>query len=50
MGFAEQERVFAPLDEVTGRQFVDQRPVHLLVEIEIETVERPVGIAEAVPV
>ena len=30
-----------------GRQFVDQRAVHLLVELEIEGVERAIGIAEA---
>ena len=44
---AEKERVFALRDEAAGGQLVDQRAVHLLVEIEIEGVERAIGIAEA---
>ena len=43
----EQERVFALRDEATGRELVDQRSIHLLVEIEIEGVERAAGITEA---
>ena len=43
----EEERVFALLDEAGGGELVDQHAIHLLVEIEIEAVERAVGIAEA---
>ncbi len=43
----EKERVVALRDEAAGRQLVDQRPVHFLVEIEIEGVERAIGIAKA---
>ncbi len=46
-GRAEEERVFALLDEAAGGQLVDERPIHLLVEIEVEAVERAIGIAEA---
>ena len=35
----EKERVLALRDEAAGGQLVDQRAVHLLVEIEIEGVE-----------
>jgi hypothetical protein len=34
-------------DEAARGEFVDQRPVHLLVEIEIEGIERAFGVAEA---
>ena len=44
---AEKERVFPLRDEAAGRELVDQRPVHLLVEIEIEGIERAIGIAKA---
>ena len=43
---AEEERVFALLDEARRGQIVDECPIHLLVEIEIKALERPVGIAE----
>lgn len=43
----EKERVFALADEAGRRQFVDERPIHLLVEIKIEPVERAVGVAKA---
>ena len=35
------------LRETRRRALVDERPVHLLVEIKVKGVERPVGIAEA---
>ena len=43
----EEEDVLALLDEAAGRQVVDERAVHLLVEIEIKGVERAIGVAEA---
>src|SRR3989441_1082300 len=43
----EKERVFPVCDEAAGGQLVDQRPVHLLIEIEIEGIERAIGIAKA---
>ena len=46
-GWPEKERVLALRDEAAGGELVDQRAIHLLVEIEIEGVERAVGIAEA---
>src|SRR5205809_7346200 len=45
--WAEKERVFPLRDEAAGRQLVDQRAVHLLVEIEIEGIERAIGSANA---
>ena len=42
-GRAEEEDVLALQDEAAGGQVVDQRAVHLLVEIEIEGVERAIG-------
>ena len=44
---AEEEGILALRDEARGREFVDERPVHLPVEGEIETVQRPVGAAVA---
>ena len=38
-GRAEEERVFALADEAGRRQLVDQRAIHLLVEIKIKPVE-----------
>jgi hypothetical protein len=43
----EKEGVFATADEGGGRQIEDEGAIHLLVEIEIEAVERLAGIAEA---
>ncbi len=43
----EKERVFALRDEAAGGELVDQRAIHLLVEIEIEGIERAIGIAKA---
>ena len=43
----EKEDVLALQDEAGGGQVVDERAVHLLVEIEIEGVERAIGIAKA---
>ena len=42
-----EKDVLALLNETGGGQLVDQRPVHLLVEIQIKGVQRAVGIAEA---
>ena len=44
---AEKERVLALRDEAAGRQFVDQRAVHLLVEIKVEIVQGAIRIVEA---
>ena len=46
-GGPRKQDVLALQDEAGGRQFVDQRAVHLLVEIEIEGIERAVCVAEA---
>ena len=43
----EKERVLALRDEAAGGELVDQRAIHLLVEIEIEGVERAIRITEA---
>jgi hypothetical protein len=45
--WAEKEGIVPLRDEAAGRQLVDQRAVHLLVEIEIEGIERAIGIAKA---
>ena len=42
-GGPEEEDVLALQDEAGGGQVVDERAVHLLVEIEIKGVERAVG-------
>ena len=44
---AEEEGIIALTDEARGRQLVDERPIHLSVEGEVETIQRPVGVAEA---
>ena len=46
-GRAEEERVFALADEAGRSQLVDERPIHLLVEIQIKPVERVIRITEA---
>ena len=46
-GRPEQERVFALGDEAGGGELEDERAVDLLVEGEVEAVERAVGVAEA---
>src|SRR5437762_2581243 len=46
-GRPEEQHVFALGDEARGCELVDQSPVHLLVEIKVEGVERAVGVAEA---
>ena len=43
----EKERVLPLRDEAARGELVDQRPIHLLVEIEIEGIERAIRIAEA---
>src|SRR5439155_17929164 len=45
--WSEEEHVLALADEARGGQLVDQGAAHLLVEIEVETVEGAVRIAEA---
>ena len=44
---AEEQRVFAAVDEGAGGEVEDQTAIHLRVEGEVEVVERLVGIAEA---
>ena len=46
-GWADQEDVFALGDETRGGELEDQRAVDLLVEGEVEAVERAFGVAEA---
>ena len=43
----EKERIFALRDKATGGQVVDERAIHLLVEIKVKAIERAIGIAEA---
>ena len=45
--WAEKERIFPLRDEAAGGQLVDQCPVHLLVEIEIESIKGAFRITEA---
>ena len=44
---AREQRILAPADEGGRRQVKDERAIHLLVEIEIEAVERLASISEA---
>lgn len=44
---AEEERVLGLRQEAPGRQLEDQRAVELLVEVEVEAVERAILVAEA---
>ena len=46
-GRAEKQRVFMLVDEAAGGQVEDEAAIHLLVEVEVEVVERLVRIAEA---
>ena len=46
-GRTEEEGVLALGDEASGRELVDEGAMHLLVEGEVEAVERAVGVAEA---
>jgi len=46
-GRPEEESVFALAHEAGGGELVDESAVHLLVEVEVEAVERAVGVAEA---
>ncbi len=46
-GRAEEERVLVLRDEARGRELEDERAVQLLVEVEVEGVERLGGIAKA---
>jgi hypothetical protein len=45
-GWAEEEGVLVPVDEGPGGEVEDETPVHLLVEGEVDVVERLLGIAE----
>src|SRR5258708_2167767 len=45
-GWAEKERVLALRDEAPRRQLVDQRAIHLLVEIKVKVVEGRVRVAK----
>src|SRR5262249_53115156 len=42
----QKERVLLLTDKAPGRELVDQRAIHLLVELEIEGVERAIRITE----
>ena len=46
-GRAEEERVFALLDEARRGEFIDEHAVHLLVEVKVKGVEGAVGVPEA---
>ena len=46
-GRAEEKDVLALGDEARGGELVDERAIHLLVEIEIKGVERALGVTEA---
>ena len=46
-GGAEEEGILPLRDETCGRQLVDERSIHLLVEGEVEAIQCPVRIAEA---
>jgi hypothetical protein len=46
-GPAEEEPVLPLGDEAAGGELEDEGPIHLLVEVEIEGVERLAGVAEA---
>jgi len=46
-GRSEKQHVLSLRDEPGGGQVVDERAIHLLVEIEIKGVERAIRIAEA---
>jgi len=46
-GRAEEKDVLALGDETCGGEFVDERAIHLLVEIKIKGVERALGVTEA---
>jgi hypothetical protein len=43
----DKQRIISLGDEATGPQFKDKTAIHLRVEAEIESIERPVGVAEA---
>lgn len=43
----EQQHVFALADEARRGQLIDERAIHLLVEVEIEGAERAIAVAEA---
>lgn len=45
-GWSEKERVFMLRDESCGCELEDELPIHLLVEVEIEAIERAVHVAK----
>jgi hypothetical protein len=45
-GRAEEDRVLALAEETAGGELEDEAAIHLLVEVEVEAVERLVGVAE----
>ncbi len=46
-GGAEEDGVFGPFEEPPGGELEEQGAVGLRIELEVEAIERPVGIAEA---
>ena len=46
-GRTDQQNVFALRDEATGRELEEERAIHLLVEAEVEAIERATRITEA---
>ena len=48
-GRSEEERVLVLADEARGGELEDERAVHLLVEVEVEGVERPARGRESAP-
>jgi hypothetical protein len=44
---ANEQRIFVARDKGAGCEVEDKAAIHLRVEVEIETVERSIGIAEA---
>src|SRR5687767_7622196 len=46
-GWTEQEHVLALRDEAGGGELVDERAIHLLIEIKVKRVERALRVAKA---
>lgn len=46
-GWAKEKGIFALADEARGGEVVNERAIHLFVEIEIKPIERAVRVAEA---
>jgi hypothetical protein len=45
--WAQEERIFPPLDKGASGEVEYEAPIHLGIEVEIEVVERSVSVAEA---